>query len=918
MTASTSPFVIPVAGATFVRPLVAGDGVRLYGSSSGSVGLKPAAAAGSVDFTLPTSAAVGNWLSDVNGVLSVETGAALLTRIAGASYTGGDVTMPDAIIRDRVAIGPAVTLNGQSLVYPGTDYRIDLAVQRTRTDVSTSSAGVWFELVLDAAASSPGFPAITQGQYALLTGVATASGNNKNYNSLYGQWNEAFHRGTGTVNRLYASYNVSTCANGAAANHNYAGKFETYGGTNSYGCEVSVFRSPTIGVQGAGTTWGYYASVQNLETITTGTDETYGFAAFVDRRNATGGNLSVFGYWSHLTVDNAGSGTLNSYDFYADARTGAGAGDNDYYLWFGTLGTTTGVYRIKTDGVMAYYNPGYATPYTPGSTDFERVVQQWVGNVCQYGTEKGSTGGTLRELQLLGANLVVPKTEVRHVISTSVQTFRDGMTVTDTTPNPTDLAGVGGGISFRGQTASFGDTTFGAVWAEYNATVGVESTLYLMARRVGGGNEPAVGVGSDGSLRIYEPPASGAHYTAFKSQAQAGNITYTWPAADGAGQLTSNGSGTLTWTASAGSGDMLLGTVQVVTALKTFGAAGAVSKFALAGTTSGSTVIDASAVASGTITIPAATDTLVGKATSDVFTNKTFDTAGAGNSFSINSVAVTANTGTGAVARAAGPVFTTPTLGAALATSIATSAASPLLLTNGQLVTVALTSQTVAGTTLTIPDFASVADEFVFKTKSVTLSNKTFVAPVLGAATANSINKVAVTAPATSATLTIADGKTLTASNTITFTATDGSTLAIGTGGTLGTAAYTAASAYATPAGTETLTNKRITQRVVALSTSASVTVQSDNADLIYMPCTEVAGTLAIANDTGTPTNGQKLILKIKCTNAQTYSFDARYVFSTTNVQPVTAPAGKTDYLGFIYDTVASKWHCVAVSQGSG
>lgn len=48
-------------------------------------------------------------------------------------------------------------------------------------------------------------------------------------------------------------------------------------------------------------------------------------------------------------------------------------------------------------------------------------------------------------------------------------------------------------------------------------------------------------------------------------------------------------------------------------------------------------------------------------------------------------------------------------------------------------------------------------------------------------------------------TLDVASGKTLTNSNTLTLTATDGSTLAIGTGGTLGTAAYTAASAYEVP-----------------------------------------------------------------------------------------------------------------------
>lgn len=80
-----------------------------------------------------------------------------------------------------------------------------------------------------------------------------------------------------------------------------------------------------------------------------------------------------------------------------------------------------------------------------------------------------------------------------------------------------------------------------------------------------------------------------------------------------------------TWNAPAGSGDMVLASVQTVTGLKTFGSAGAVGKFALAGTTSGSTILNATAVASGTLTLPAATDTLVGKATTDTLTNKTLD-----------------------------------------------------------------------------------------------------------------------------------------------------------------------------------------------------------------------------------------------------------------------------------------------------
>ena len=63
-------------------------------------------------------------------------------------------------------------------------------------------------------------------------------------------------------------------------------------------------------------------------------------------------------------------------------------------------------------------------------------------------------------------------------------------------------------------------------------------------------------------------------------------------------------------------------------------------------------------------------------------------------------------------------------------------------------------------------------------TVAVVLSNTpTLVTPVLGVASATSINKVALTAPATGSTLTIADGKTLTASNTLTLAGTDSTTM---------------------------------------------------------------------------------------------------------------------------------------------
>jgi hypothetical protein len=96
------------------------------------------------------------------------------------------------------------------------------------------------------------------------------------------------------------------------------------------------------------------------------------------------------------------------------------------------------------------------------------------------------------------------------------------------------------------------------------------------------------------------------------------------------------------------------------------------------GSSSGTTGLKASATASGTLTLPAATDTLIGKATTDTLTNKTFDTAGTGNSFSINGLAVTANTGTGAVVRATSPTLVTPNLGTPSAVTLTNATGLPI------------------------------------------------------------------------------------------------------------------------------------------------------------------------------------------------------------------------------------------------
>lgn len=146
----------------------------------------------------------------------------------------------------------------------------------------------------------------------------------------------------------------------------------------------------------------------------------------------------------------------------------------------------------------------------------------------------------------------------------------------------------------------------------------------------------------------------------------------------------------------------------------TLGVSGTLGRLMIGNATSGMLTVQpvTGALGSPTLSLPAATDTLVGKATTDTLTNKTYDTAGTGNSFSINGVAATANTGTGSVVRATSPTLVTPVLGVATATSLngltITSSTGTLTVTNGKTFTAA-SSITVSGTDSTVMTFPTVS-----------------------------------------------------------------------------------------------------------------------------------------------------------------------------------------------------------------
>lgn len=185
-------------------------------------------------------------------------------------------------------------------------------------------------------------------------------------------------------------------------------------------------------------------------------------------------------------------------------------------------------------------------------------------------------------------------------------------------------------------------------------------------------------------------------------------------------------------------------------------------------------------------------------------------------------------------------------------------------------------------------------------------TSPTLVTPILGVATATSINKVTITAPASSATLTLATGSSLITAGafavTLTSTGTTGVTLP--TTGTL-----------ATLAGTETLSNKRNTRRVIATTQSATPTINTDNTDISYITALAQAITSMTTNLSGTPVNGDSLIISITDNgSARAITWGASFESSGTVALPTTTVLSVRLDVGFLWNTATSKWRCVAVA----
>lgn len=111
---------------------------------------------------------------------------------------------------------------------------------------------------------------------------------------------------------------------------------------------------------------------------------------------------------------------------------------------------------------------------------------------------------------------------------------------------------------------------------------------------------------------------------------------------------------------------------------------------------------------------------------------------------------------------------------------------------------------------------------------------------------------------------------------------------------------------------TATLTNKRITPRVTSIVSSGTPTVNSDNCDAVDITALAAAITSMTTNLSGTPTNFQRLVFRIK-DNGTARAITWGASFEALGVAlPTTTTINKRLTVGFIWDSTTSKWGCVA------
>jgi hypothetical protein len=182
-------------------------------------------------------------------------------------------------------------------------------------------------------------------------------------------------------------------------------------------------------------------------------------------------------------------------------------------------------------------------------------------------------------------------------------------------------------------------------------------------------------------------------------------------------------------------------------------------------------------------------------------------------------------------------------------------------------------------------------------------------AEVFGAITATSVNKVAITQPATAATLTLADGSTLATSGAFsaTLTSTGATNVTLPTTGTLSTLA-----------GTETLTNKKIGNHSETFTSptisAGTLTLNLANSNIFNVALNANVTTLSITNVTASAAVSFTLILTADGT-PRTITWPGSILWPGGTAPTLTSTNGKRDMIVFVTTDTGTTWLATVAGQ---
>jgi hypothetical protein len=112
-------------------------------------------------------------------------------------------------------------------------------------------------------------------------------------------------------------------------------------------------------------------------------------------------------------------------------------------------------------------------------------------------------------------------------------------------------------------------------------------------------------------------------------------------------------------------------------------------------------------------------------------------------------------------------------------------------------------------------------------------------------------------------------------------------------------------------ATTDTLTNKRITKRVGSTTSSATPTINTDNVDIYRLTAQAADITSFTTNLSGTPVEGDMLLIEITGTAARAITWGTSFESSTVTLPTTTVTTNMLQVL-FKWNSSTSKWRCIA------